>query len=249
MKTSTIPGWYEDPYGVSDLRYFDGGRWTSYVEEYDKKSKKDMTVKILITIILVSVVMLGYFLWNLYGDSVYTMFKQSEFRTQLAASPAKAPNTASLYKLPALGAPVGTIVIPAIALNVVFVAGTNGPQLAEGPGVMTSGVFPGLPGNATISGHRTTHTSPFYALGNLVKGDLIYINIPNAPQEVFQVRGIRAVNPNDVAVTSQTPGVRLTLTTCNPLYSATTRLIVQAEEIKGAYASKALPPSEWKFQD
>jgi sortase A len=238
------PGWYIDPGGTAALRYFDGYQWTHHLSPTKSTSSwySGATIKFIIILFTIGTILTGYFLWNLYGDSVYTIFKQHQLRSQLLSTP-----PTNLSSLPPIGDPVGTIIIPSIGVNDVFVAGTGGAQLAMGPGLWTAGSIPGQPGNATISGHRTTHTAPFYNLGKLTIGSLIYIDIPGQTQDVFQVRAIRAVSPNDVAVTDQTPGVRLTLTTCNPLYSATTRLVVQSEEIKGANVAKALPPSQWSF--
>ena len=147
--------------------------------------------------------------------------------------------------MPAAGTAIGTIRIPAIGVNYVFSAGTDEPELAKGPGVWLDGAYPGTPGNTTISGHRTTHGAYYRNLDKLHYGDLIYIDIPGQPEAAYQVRGAAVVLPSDVSVTASTPGVRLTLTACTPAGWATHRLVIEAEEVSGAFASKALPASAW----
>jgi sortase A len=102
-------------------------------------------------------------------------------------------------------------------------------QLEQGPGHYQGTSLPGEAGNVAIAGHRTTYAHPFYNLDALSPGDNIYIL---TAQGLFQytVNGSQVVDPTDVAVLNTTPGKStLTLTTCNPRYSAATRLVVTAD--------------------
>jgi sortase A len=217
-------------------------------------------------LVVVALAAAGYFAWQLWGTDYYTRYKQGHLNSQLehgapvpvSVAPVStgppgpsavpvAPKPVLITSMPdALmdSAPVGKIRIPKIGLNMVFVMGTGEGQLALGPGLWRWGVMPGTPGNATISGHRTTYRH----IDRLKLGDKIYIEIPGQPQAVFEVRGHTIASPFDVGVTGQTAGVRLTLTTCNPVASASQRLVVEAEEISGKYAQYALPRAQWKLK-
>jgi LPXTG-site transpeptidase (sortase) family protein len=158
------------------------------------------------------------------------------------------PSTSLPPQLLAHGKLAGRLTIPTLGLDKMVLMGTDTDILAKGPGVWETGVFPGAPGNAMISGHRTTHGGPFRHLDDLQVGDQIIFETPGQPRAVFEVRGTGQVSPKQVEVTGQGPGVRLTLTTCDPPGSTTKRLVIQAELIEGAYVADALPPAEWKFR-
>jgi LPXTG-site transpeptidase (sortase) family protein len=151
-------------------------------------------------------------------------------------------------QLLAHGELAGRITIPSIGVDKMVLMGTDTEILAKGPGVWETGVFPGAPGNATISGHRTTHGGPFRHLNDLKVGDQIIFETPGQPRAVFEVRGTGQVTPKQIEVTGQGPGVRLTLTTCDPPGSTAKRLVIQAELVEGAYLAEALPASEWTFR-
>jgi len=144
-------------------------------------------------------------------------------------------------------APVGRIRIPAADVNAIMVLGADDAALAKGPGVLTQGVAPGAPGNATIAAHRTSHAAIFENINRLQFGDKIYIDLPGQPTAVFEVRGRAIVSPDKVAVTAPTKGVRLTLIACHPLHSTDYRFVVQAELIEGAFADQALPRDIWRL--
>jgi sortase A len=122
---------------------------------------------------------------------------------------------------------VGTIQIPKINLAMTVVEGTDEAQLAMGPGHYPTTPLPGEAGNVAIAGHRTTYLHPFYSLDALVPGDLIYITTLQGTF-LYKVFGSQVVLPTDVAVVDPTPTPQLTLTTCNPRYSASQRLVVHA---------------------
>jgi sortase (surface protein transpeptidase) len=50
---------------------------------------------------------------------------------------------------------------------------------------------------------------------------------------IYAIRQILVVAPTDVWVTDPIDGAWLTLTTCNPKFSAAERLIIQAELVHG----------------
>lgn len=146
------------------------------------------------------------------------------------------------------GEVVGRITIPAIGVDQAVFMGTDVPTLKRGPGIWRDGVLPGFPGNATVSGHRTTHGAVFRRINELKPGDRITVSIPGQELAVYEVRAQFVVSPKQVSVTYQTPGARLTITTCDPVGSAAKRRVIQAELVKGKYASHALPKERWAVQ-
>ncbi|GIU91786.1 MAG: hypothetical protein KatS3mg011_0692 [Acidimicrobiia bacterium] len=108
------------------------------------------------------------------------------------------------------------------------VEGVDTENLKLGPGHMPWTPVPGQPGNAVISGHRTTYGRPFFDLDLLQPGDLIEVETAIGIHQ-FTVRETVIVTPFDVWVTEPRRGAWLTLTTCNPKYSARERLVVFAE--------------------
>lgn len=126
-----------------------------------------------------------------------------------------------------LGDPVARLEIPKIHVDQIVVQGTDDAQLRMGPGHYPSTPVPGAPGNIAIAGHRTTYGAPFFHLDQLKVGDQIYLITPYGRYTYAVVRDF-VVAPNDVSVVKPSKTISLTLTTCNPRYSAAQRLIVQA---------------------
>lgn len=124
------------------------------------------------------------------------------------------------------------IVASKIGLDAVVFEGVDTETLKLGPGHMPGTPLPGQPGNAVISGHRTTYGRPFYDLDLLEPGDRIAVETVIGTS-VYEVRASFLVEPTDVWVTANKDGGWLTLTTCNPKFSARERLIVTAELVSG----------------
>jgi sortase A len=145
---------------------------------------------------------------------------------------------------PSEGQPVGIIDIPKIGSHYVVVEGTSTDDLERGPGHYPGTSLPGNPGNAAIAGHRTTYLKPFYNLDQLAPGDPIYVTTLQGRFQ-YKVVDTLVVSPDDVAVLNPTASPILTLTTCNPRYSAETRMVVQASLVSPVVAAvpttKSLP--------
>lgn len=125
--------------------------------------------------------------------------------------------------------------IPKIDVDEVLFAGVDRDTLRKGPGHMEGTPIPGQPGNSVVSGHRTTYGSPFFDFDLLEPGDEIEVESAIGTH-VYEVREMLIVEPTDVWVTDDRPGGWLTLTTCNPKFSARERLIVFAEMVSGPNA-------------
>jgi sortase A len=118
-------------------------------------------------------------------------------------------------------------VIPRIGLNAFVVEGVSEDNLRKGPGHYPNTALPGQAGNAAIAGHRTTYGAPFNSLNELKVGDKISLTDTAGRTFVYQVsKPPQVVSPSDVAVLNPTGFPQLTLTTCNPRFSATSRLVV-----------------------
>jgi sortase A len=157
--------------------------------------------------------------------------------TTAAATNQVAPTTRD----PSLGTPIGLMTIPKMQMeNVAIVEGTDEGQLQQGPGHYLGTALPGQAGNAAIAGHRTTYGAPFYDLNALQPGDKIEVQTTQGTF-TYQVTSSHIVLPNNVTVLAASPEPELTLTTCNPRYSAATRLVVTATLTSTIITPTAVP--------
>jgi sortase A len=154
------------------------------------------------------------------------------------ASDPRPPSAATVP--PAEGQPIGVIEIPSIGVDVVAVEGTSESDLSLGPGLYYGSPLPGQRGNAAIAGHRTTYGGPFFNLNRLVNGAPIYITTLEGRYH-FSVTQVLVVDPTDIAVVAPTPFAELTLTTCDPPFSASQRLVVHARLV--GLEAPSPPPS------
>lgn len=131
------------------------------------------------------------------------------------------------------GEPFGLLSIPKIGLDEVAVyEGVDRETLQDGPGHMDGTPLPGQTGNAVISGHRTTYGRPFFDFDLLDIGDHVTVET-SIGTHTYEIREIEVVLPTDVWVTDSRPGSWLTMTTCEPKFSARQRLVVFAEMVAG----------------
>jgi len=130
--------------------------------------------------------------------------------------------------LPPAGGALDHLVIPAINLDRYVVQGVDENDLQQGPGHYPGTPLPGQAGNVGIAGHRTTYGAPFFRLNELRPGDRIYLTDTSGTTWVYRVLYQQVVPPTDVSVLTPTRNAMLTLTTCNPRFDATSRLIIRA---------------------
>jgi sortase A len=130
------------------------------------------------------------------------------------------------------GEPFAAIRIPSIDVEQVVYEGVDTQTLQLGPGHFPGTALPGQPGNAVLSGHRTTHGRPFFDLDMLTPGDTIEVETA-VGVHTYAVREAQIVTPFDIWVTEHRDGAWLTLTTCHPKFSARERLVVFAELTAG----------------
>lgn len=149
------------------------------------------------------------------------------------------PEVVALLPLvyPAAGEAIARLIIPALDVDEIVVAGVEVEDLRKGPGHYGTTPLPGQPGNAAIAGHRTTYGAPFGRIAELAAGDEIIVE---TIQGAFVYRvlagsgiagrslGHRIVAPTALEVLDDHGDNRLTLTSCHPKYSSRQRIIVHA---------------------
>ncbi len=206
-------------------------------------------------LVTVGILILLFVAYQLWGTGLYEAREQnalqSQFKKDLAKEKAQERKDAAASTTtttipaapPAVGQPIGIIQIPKIGLVRAVVQGIGVPDLRRGPGHYPATPLPGQLGNAAIAGHRTTYGAPFNRIDELAVGDPIIVTTLQGEfrYKVFQQL---VVPPKEgVYVLDPTKDATLTLTTCNPKYSAKTRLVVQAtlDPEKSATPQKAAP--------
>lgn len=137
------------------------------------------------------------------------------------------PSLAGPTLPPPEGQPVGLLRIPSIGVDQVVVQGVGENDLTRGPGHYPGTSMPGEAGNTAIAGHRTTWGHPFYSLDAVPRGARVDLTTTQG-SFVYTTRSIFVVSPDDTAVLAPTAVPSLTLTTCNPRYSAAQRLVLRA---------------------
>jgi sortase A len=129
------------------------------------------------------------------------------------------------------GDAIGRLVIPRISLDDVIVSGADKESLKKGPGHYAKTPMPGEHGNAAIACHRTTFGAPCFRLDELQVGDPILILSKTSGRWFrYNVRKQFVVTPdqNEVLLADGDKNT-LTMTTCNPRYSAKQRLVILAD--------------------
>lgn len=127
-----------------------------------------------------------------------------------------------------IGSAIGVLSIPKLSVSYDVVEGTDTASLERGPGHYPSTAFPGLGQTVAIAGHRTTYLAPFRNLNELDRGDRIELQMPYATF-IYDVQYQRVVTPSSWWITDNVGYERLVLSACNPLYSASQRIVVFAK--------------------
>lgn len=211
-------------------------------------------------LVTAGIVLLLFVVYELKVTSVYTAREQTRLGQDLqhawtAAAPHRGTGAvpAAVDPIPPLGDALARLYLPRLGrgYHKVVVQGVERSDLKEGPGHLPGSALPGQLGNVVISGHRTTYGAPFNRLDELQVGDAIVVET-RTTWYTYRVTGLSVVAPTAVEVTFPVPGDAgatptqrlLTLTTCNPKYSAQTRLIVRALlQTPLAKAPGVLPPA------
>ena len=204
-------------------------------------------------LISVGIGVLLFVVWTLWGTGLATQRAQAQLSKEYARLPAVKPVTDGRstgpprsFK-PAPGDPVFKLTIPRLDLeDVAVVEGVTTDQLAQGPGhypecrdgfakpLCTEGgeVWPGEVGRTIVSAHRTTHGHEFWGLDKMQEGDEIEFDTKWG-QFTYEVITTRVVPANSMEIANPaSKKAEVALTTCNPKFSATERLVVFAELVE-----------------
>lgn len=192
-------------------------------------------------LITAGVVVLLFCVYELKFTSQYTAQQQKKLDRQLVQEwvhppPPTGPQGPAV-PVSVLGSAFARIYLPTLGPKEVHVVveGVSHEDLKKGPGHFPGTDLPGQLGNVVISGHRTTYGAPFNRLDELHVGDAIVLET-RTMFYTYTVQRLFVVKPSAIGVTYHVPDHAgavptqrlLTLTTCNPKYSARTRLIVRA---------------------
>lgn len=195
--------------------------------------------EILITLGVVSLLFVVYLvLWTNVRADAAARTLTDDLHRQWAAGPhqvgpgAPAPVTVvagkpfAIMRIPRLGSHWSSPVVEGVTL----------PDLAEGVGHYPGTATPGQIGNFAVAGHRRTHGQPFADLQKLRRGDLVTVETDDAVYTyvVDNDPNKTIVLPRDVWVIQPVPGkpnvaptrALITLTTCNPTWNSSHRMIV-----------------------
>ena len=127
-----------------------------------------------------------------------------------------------------------TLVIPSIHFQETIYDGYPYTALDKGVWHSSHGSSPDKGSNSVIAGHRFTYHgfqrggAGFYNLDKLQTGDQIVVFWKGIRYD-YQVSGSRVVKPTELSIENPTPNPQLTLYTCTPLWTSTSRLVVIAE--------------------
>jgi sortase A len=207
------------------------------------------TGEILVTFGVIVAMFMGYMYW---GTALRASDAQRRLASELGSQWASGLSQALLGRPGHLapGQPFAFIRIPSFGRTWRFavVQGTGLSQLALGPGHVPGTQRPGQLGNFAVAGHRVTAGNPFWNVPRLRGGDLVYIDTA-AAIFTYRITGRPAwVPPGDTAMLAPVPGHPgersrrrwITLITCDPAWSGTSRvvatgvLIGQAPRLAGA---------------
>jgi sortase A len=212
------------------------------------------------TLIALGTLILAFVAYQLWGTNLAEARHQRELKAQFerllatpappattvapreGAAPPVAPSTTLAPAPPPAptGSAVAAIRIPRIGVDKVVVEGVGVEDLKKGPGHYPETPLPGQPGNAAIAGHRTTYGAPFNRIDELEPGDPILVTTRQGSFR-YEVTGTRIVRPSETSVLDPTDDNRLTLTSCNPKFSARQRIVVTARLV--GPAAPAPPPT------
>ena len=132
--------------------------------------------------------------------------------------------------------------------SVPIVQGVALPDLSRGVGHYPKTAVPGQIGNFAVAGHRATNGEPFAHLDSVKVGDALVVETRTSWFS-YVVDKVQIVDPSAVWVLAPVPGKPaqqptrqlITLTTCNPRWASTQRLIVFGHLVATTAASEGKP--------
>ncbi len=214
--------------------------------------------ELFITIGVVLLLFCAYQLWwtNLSADrdatSLVTQFEQQHPATTKTIP--TAPSTSTIGTEPADSSTLGIMYIPRLGKTweKPLIEGVTLPDLHKGIGHFVGTAMPGQIGNFAVAGHRATNGQPFAYLDQMQAGDYVFIRTATTWYTYQVTKPWYLVAPTAISVTyavpyvgkpvPQTPTQKLmTLTTCNPRWGHSKRLIVDGVLVASQPISQGTP--------
>ncbi|WP_047979547.1 class D sortase [Ornithinibacillus contaminans] len=199
------------------------------------KAKK-LGIKIIVALLLTcGIVIIVYGSWQLI-DSKMAQAKALDIAKSNVLSESPVPVNANkdypiTYQYEK-GEVFGVLLIPSIEAELPIIEGTDQEELKKGVGHYIGSAYPTQQDQIVLSGHRET---VFQNLGDLVVGDQIIIEMPDAAYS-YEVTSTDIVDAADRNVIRSTaPDELLTLTTCYPfnfIGDAPERYIIYAKPVQ-----------------
>jgi sortase A len=132
--------------------------------------------------------------------------------------------------------------------SVPVVQGVSLPDLSRGVGHYPKTAVPGEIGNFAVAGHRATNGEPFAHLDQVKVGDSLVVETRSTWYS-YVVDKVQIVQPTAVWVLDPVPGKPgktptqqlITLTTCNPRWASTQRMILFGHEVQTQPTSEGRP--------
>jgi sortase A len=204
-------------------------------------------------LITVGLVLLLFCVYQLVWTNVEAQRNQDAVTRDLTddwRAPHRSSQPAEQVEAVHLGKGFALLFVPRLGkdFRVPVVEGVRTADLARGVGHYTRTALPGEVGNVGIAGHRATNGEPFRNLDQMRRGDKVVVET-RTRWFTYVVDKTRIVQPDDSWVIQPVPGkpkVRpteqlLTLTTCNPRWASTQRLIVFTHLAESAPKSAGRP--------
>ena len=220
-EATDVRTWDEDT--LSDLKHAMRSR----------RNRQGRALRIVgLILLLVAVVVGGYVWWLLWGTGLTTRAAQNDLRPRFEQRVGtRAPDEAPDRVVNVPGHAVAIIKIPKIDVNMVVVEGTDTESLKKGPGHYSQTAYPWEDsGRVGIAGHRTTYGAPFWSLNELKPGDRITLATEYGTFD-YRVTESRIIDPSNGSVLEGGSKPTLVLTTCNPRFLASQRLVVFADRV------------------
>jgi sortase A len=129
------------------------------------------------------------------------------------------------------GREIGTLRIPAIGVDETIRSGVDIDVINQGVAHWVGTSDAGGDGNMVLAGHRTTYSKPFYDIGELNTGDLVYVSDDRDGELMYRVTESFVVDPEDIWITFDQESPMLTMFACHPKGSTRYRIVVTAEPV------------------
>lgn len=230
LEQGTVTGWSEIARATSSRS------WRGQHRAPKEIFKNTMIVGI-IALLCVSYSFILITLHSYYGQVQPTIAQQKVLEQQFSSGDGIGAAAEKKKIAPPPGWAVARLTIPKLKQHWMVVEGTTDADIATAPGHYAGTALPGQKGNFAVAGHR--NPAIFRNVNDLHVGDLILVDT-HTKRYTYTVTSSEVVTPDRLDVIApdpDNPGGKakrklLTLTTCDPWWDRTHRLIIRAQLTK-----------------